>query len=153
MTRLLLVLLLVVVAGLSVPAAPLAETSDLAGVYLCEGVNPEGKPYKGIVEIVQADGFYHVRWTFPPADERQIGFGMLTHGVLAVSYYGGSTAGLVIYAIEAGKPLVGEWVTPGVEGVHAETLTKLPGDHAPVLREEPKPAPRTIGDPSKRVQA
>lgn len=155
----LVVLLLVGVAGMSATPARLAEEpTDLAGVYVCDGVNPEGNPYRGIVEIVQTQGTFHLRWTFPQSDDAALGIGIVSNGVLAVSYYGGATAGVVVYKIEGGKKMVGEWTVAGADGgVYKETLTRMPGnvavphdrDHRPAERERPS---RPAGDKSKLIE-
>src|SRR5436190_18618256 len=95
-----LVLLLVGLAGLSAPPARMAEVPDLDGVYACDGINPAGKPYRGIVEIVRTDETFHLRWTFPQDSDGALGIGIMTNGVLAVSYYGGATAGVVVSKVE-----------------------------------------------------
>ena len=154
----LVVLLLVGVAGISATPARLAEDTDLAGVYVCDGVNPEGHPYRGIVEIVKTQETFHLRWTFPQSDDGALGIGIVSNGVLAVSYYGGATAGVVVYKIEEGKKMVGEWTVAGADGgKYQETLTKLPGqlqmpedkDHRPADREH-RNVPQ--GDKSKLIQ-
>lgn len=159
----LLVLLLVGIAGLSAAPARLAEepgSVDIAGVYTCDGVNPEGRPYRGIVEIVKTDGTFQLRWTFPQGNDGQLGIGIVTNGVLAVSYYGSATAGVVVYKIDEGKKMVGEWTVAGARGgVFKETLTKLPArsvipddnDHKPADRDHPPAAP-VRGDRSKIIQ-
>lgn len=150
----LMVLLLVGLAGLSAPAARMADLPDLAGVYSCDGVNPAGRPYRGIVEIVKMDNTFHLRWTFPQEGDAALGIGIISNGVLAVSYYGGTTAGVVVYRIEDGNKLVGDWTIVGADGaVFHETLKLLergtmPNDRdhrdrerRPTEREQP-PAPR-----------
>jgi hypothetical protein len=107
----------------------MADAPDLAGVYSCDGLNPAGRPYRGIVEIVHTDSTYHLRWTFPQESDSALGIGILSNGVLAVSYYGGATAGVVVYKIEENK-LVGDWTVVGSDGgVYHETLKLL--DHDP----------------------
>ena len=150
----LLVFLLVGLAGVSAPPARMADLPDLAGVYSCDGVNPAGRPYKGIVEIVKMDDTFHLRWTFPQESDAALGIGILSNGVLAVSYYGGAAAGVVVYKIEEGNKLTGDWTIVGADGgVFHETLKliergKMPddSDHSdrerrPAEREQ-QPAPR-----------
>ena len=157
----LFVLLLVAIVGLSAPPARLAENPgaiDIVGMYVCDGINPEGRPYRGFVEIVKTDETFHLRWTFPQSNDGQLGIGIATNGVLAVSYYGGATAGVVVYKIAEGKKMVGEWTVAGADGgVYKETLTKLPArsqvpddrDHRPADRDHPT-TPK--GDRSKLIQ-
>ena len=76
----------------------------VAGVYLCEGTNPDGSPYKGIVEIVQFHSSFLVRWTLPD-DVSVIGVGIERAGVLSVSYFGGAP-GIIVYKAD-GNRLVG----------------------------------------------
>ena len=157
----LMVLALVGLAGLSAPPARMAEVPDIAGVYSCDGMNPAGKPYRGIVEIVRTDATYHLRWTFPQESDAALGIGIMSNGVLAVSYYGGTTAGVVVYKIEDGNKLVGEWTVVVADGgVYKETLKLLDhnpaslmpddGDHRPADRDHrpaERPAPTSNGGP------
>lgn len=161
----LLVVLLITVVGLSAPPARLADDGDPSGVYSCDGVNPAGRPYRGIVEIVKAQETFHLRWTFPQDGDSALGIGIMSNGVLAVSYYGSATAGVVVYKLEDGK-LVGDWTIAGAGGgVYHETLKRLSerergnlprgnvpddDDHRPADREQ-RPAPPR-GNPSKVIQ-
>jgi hypothetical protein len=100
------------------------KKSDPSGIYLCEGVNPDGHKYRGIVQIAAVRNTFLVRWTL--ADDVEVtGVGILHDGLLSVSYFGGTPA-VVVYKIDADK-LVGEWTMGGTEGaVFAETLTPMP---------------------------
>ena len=136
--RLLPVLTLVSCLSLAVPALSVAQ--DLSGVYQCEGVGPNGKPYRGTVEIAKNEQTYRVKWTIAP-DGVYLGIGILKDDMLAVSYFG-QVVGVVLYKIEKGPRLVGEWTVIGADGqVFSETLTK------PSLKaatpEPKKPSPRT----------
>ena len=156
----LLVLLLIGAAGLSAPPARLADESpDIAGIYVCDGTNPEGRPYRWMVEIIRTQETFRLRWTFSQNDDGALGIGIVSNGVLAVSYYGGATAGVVVYKIEEGKKMVGEWTVAGADGgVYKETLTKLPAgmhmpndrEHRPADREHKPDAPR--GDKARVIQ-
>jgi hypothetical protein len=121
-------------AGPAFAAPDKAPESNLVGIYSCEGTNPDGKTYAGIVQIIKHGDSYLVRWTMP--DESQVlGIGILNGGTLSVSYYGG-TPSIVVYAIENGK-LTGTWTAVGADGeLFTETLTKMP-EGAP---RPPKPA-------------
>jgi hypothetical protein len=153
----LMVLLLASFTGLSLAPAR-AEAPDLAGIYICDGVNAQGGAYRGFVEIVRAKDTFRVKWTFPRSGDSALGIGIVSNGVLAVSYYGSETAGVVVYKIDVGTTLVGEWTVAGVNGgVFKETLTRLPADaHMPEGLEghppdrEPKAPVR--GDHSKLIQ-
>lgn len=155
--RALVVVFLAALVGTVLPAhAQQADDIDISGVYRCDGVNPQGKPYRGMVEIVKMNDAFQLRWTFPQSTDAALGIGIVTNGVLAVSYYGGDTAGVVVYKINANKPMVGQWTVVGSEGgVFEETLTRLPGhggpaDGAPSERSPRRPA--TLGDPSTVIQ-
>lgn len=109
----------------STPQQPNATPKNsVAGVYLCEGSNPDGSPYKGLVEIIAVDSTYLVHWVM--ADGVQVlGVGIRSSDTLAVSYYGGTPA-VVLYQIQGDK-LVGEWTMGGAEGkLDSETLTRMP---------------------------
>ena len=153
---LLLVLLLSTLAGLSIGPAR-AEAPDLAGIYICDGVNAQGA-YRGFVEIVRAKDTFRVKWTFPRSGDSALGIGIVSNGVLAVSYYGGQTAGVVVYKLDGGTTLVGEWTVAGVNGgVFKETLTRMPADgHRPEGLEGHPPdrerKPPIRGDDSKLIQ-
>ena len=105
------------------PVNPIKKT-DPSGIYLCEGVNPDGHKYRGIVQIASVRGTYLVRWTL--ADDVEVtGVGILNDDRLSVSYFGGTPA-VVVYKIDTDR-LVGEWTMGGTEGaVYAETLTPMP---------------------------
>ena len=58
----------------AVPEQPAPQSDSpkklsVAGVYLCEGANPDGSPYQGLVEIVAVDNTYLVRWTMADGAE------------------------------------------------------------------------------------
>jgi hypothetical protein len=115
---------LVLVAALGAMMAVAAENRvDLAGIYLCEGVNPDGTPYKGLVEITPTADAYQVRWTM--SEQSTNGIGIYKGGVLAVSYFGG-TPGVVVYRVDKSR-LLGDWTMGDSKGrLYSETLTKLP---------------------------
>jgi hypothetical protein len=115
---------LVLVAALGAMMAVAAENRvDLAGIYLCEGVNPDGTPYKGLVEITPTADAYQVRWTM--SEQSTNGIGIFKGGVLAVSYFGG-TPGVAVYRVDKGR-LLGQWTMGDSKGqLYSETLTKLP---------------------------
>jgi hypothetical protein len=99
---------------------------SVAGVYLCEGANPDGSPYRGLVEIVAIDNTYLVHWFMADGAE-VMGVGIRNKDVLSVSYFGGTPA-VVVYSID-GDRLQGEWTMGGAEGMlYSETLTRMPED-------------------------
>jgi hypothetical protein len=103
---------------------PAGKKADPSGVYLCEGTNPDGHKYRGIVQIAAVQNTFLVKWTL--ADDIEVmGVGILQEDRLSVSYFGGTPA-VVVYKIGAEK-LVGEWTMGGTEGrVYGETLTRMP---------------------------
>ena len=125
------------------------KPTGVAGVYMCEGKNPDGSPYKGIVEIVKFRDSFLVRWTLPE-DVTVIGVGLESGGVLAVSYFGGSP-GVIVYRAE-GDRLLGQWTMGGANGgVFTETLTRLAiQPQAPAVR-EPHDPPATPAEPEPKV--
>jgi len=123
--------------------------SDPSGIYLCEGTNPDGHKYRGIVQIASVRGTFLVKWTL--ADDVEVtGVGILQDGRLSVSYFGGTPA-VVVYKIDADK-LVGEWTMGGTEGsVYAETLTPMPEGmlrQAPAAPQSPMPPRVRPGRPT-----
>jgi hypothetical protein len=134
---LLVVLTLVSSLALSVPASTLAL--DPSGVYQADGIGPNGKPYKGTVEIAKNDQTYRLKWTIAP-DGVYLGIGILRDDQLAVSYFG-QVLGVVLYKIEKGPRLVGQWTVVGADGqVFTETLTKV-AMNAGTPKQPKKPAP------------
>ena len=96
----------------------------VAGIYKCEGANPDGSPYQGLVEIVAVDNTYLVHWMMADGAE-VVGVGIRNRDVLSVSYFGGTPA-VVVYRID-GDRLDGEWTMGGAEGMlYSETLTRVP---------------------------
>jgi len=143
MLRAVLVGLVVLALVGPVIAAEEATEANLAGVYSCEGTNPDGKTYSGIVEIVKIRGTYLVRWTMPN-DSQVVGVGLFSNGMFSVSYYGG-TPSLVVYSVAENGRLDGKWTAGGAEGeVFSETLTKMP---------EGTPKPSKPSEPAKRERA
>ena len=121
----------------------------VAGTYLCEGANPDGSPYQGLVEIVSVDNTYLVRWLMSDGAE-VLGVGIRNSDVLSVSYFGGTPA-VVVYRID-GDRLVGEWTMGGAEGMlYSETLTRMP-DQKPRTTKPTKPQrPRPVVAGSRSV--
>lgn len=115
---------LVLIAVLGSMGTMAAENrADLSGMYLCEGINPDGTPYRGLVEITATASTYQVRWTM--SEQLTLGVGIFSGGVLAVSYFG-ETPGVVVYRRD-GHRLLGEWTVSESNGqLYSETLTKLP---------------------------
>ena len=81
-----LFVVLALTGGLTI-AGPTEVSSevDLTGIYECNGVGPEGDPYKGVVEIVRKDKTYWVQWTLSPQDVNH-GFGIIQGDMFAVEF-------------------------------------------------------------------
>ena len=123
---------LLVALLLAAPAPTPAQEVDLSGTYQCEGSNPDGRPYRGIVEITKTDKTYRVVWRMQSGS---VGIGIVQGDALAVSYVTGGSVGIVLYRIERGGRLVGEWTLFGADKLFPEILTKRgvpvsdPGPH------------------------
>jgi hypothetical protein len=97
----LLGLTLVAFGAIASGAAPDSVPPDLAGIYRCNGVNPDGTAYEGVVEIAKLDGTYRVVWAL--SDNSSVtGVGIFSGGVLAVSYFGGAPA-VVVYEVDGSR--------------------------------------------------
>lgn len=143
--RTIVTLLSILVCLLAVPRAEARDLTvdDVVGTYQCEGTNPDGKPYRGIVEVVALpNGVVYARWTLENGDQA-LGVGLVRRGLLVLSYYG-TAAGTAIYVLpDAGNlpnggntALDGEWTAAGARDVYRERLVKLPAGHP-----APTPAP------------
>src|SRR5688572_15491738 len=126
-------------------AAPKPETTQpkrtVAGVYLCEGANPDGSPYRGLVEIIAVDNTYLIHWMMADGAE-VLGVGIRNSDVLSVSYFGGTPA-VAVYRID-GDRLVGEWTMGGAEGMlYSETLTRMPDEKPQPRNRQPERQRRT----------
>lgn len=98
----------------------------LAGRYQAEGVNPDGKPYRSVVLIEQEGETYLVRWLEREGLPVGIGIGIVRGDWLSVSYLAGRQLGVVVYSIEKGPQLKGQWTVLGADGsLWPETLSKL----------------------------
>jgi hypothetical protein len=126
-----------VALGLAVAPATVTGDADPGGLYEATGVNPDGTAYRGFVHIARRGESFLVSWIFPQdsPDARgfalsSVGVGIVSDGMLAVSYYGVGAAGVAVYRIEEdGTRLAGHWTVAGDDGsLHAETLTRLPGE-------------------------
>ena len=127
------------------PGSPRADVAPLvrgvAGIYLCEGANPDGSPYQGLVEIVAVDKTYLVHWVMADGAE-VLGVGIRNSDVLSVSYFGGTPA-VAVYRID-GDRLVGEWTMGGAEGMlYSETLTRMPDEKPQPRNRQPERQRRT----------
>ena len=130
---------LVALAALVTPPVWSAEQPELAGLYVCQGVNADSSQYRGFVQIAHHRDTLILTWRFPqapdgalPEEPAAAGVGIVSGGTLAVSYYSTTMMAVVVYVIEQdGQRLVGQWTVAGGDGIlSSETLTKLPG-HIP----------------------
>src|SRR5262245_53731067 len=99
-----------------------ADKVDITGKYTCEGTNPDGKTYKGTVEVKKQGDAFHVLWSIGAGDNYE-GIGILEGDVFSVAYYGAIT-GIAVYKVEKGK-MTGRWTLPEAKGqVYTENWTK-----------------------------
>lgn len=133
------------IAPATATAAPIlpptgsGNESPIVGTYDCQGVEPDGTPYQGIVRIIPHDGMFDVVWTFS-SGQQYSGLGVVNGDVLAVSYYT-NRPGVVAYKIENGEKgprLQGQWTVVGAGKVFVETLTRV---SAEVTMPDPPPIP------------
>lgn len=123
MVRTFLLGVVLVLSGVIGSTAAPDSPPDLTGMYRCDGMNPDGTAYKGVVEITTLRDTFRVVWKMD--DGSVMGVGIYSGGVFAVSYFGGAPA-VVVYKVD-GNRLVGEWTMGGIDGaVYTETLTKMP---------------------------
>ena len=149
-----LVVLVVAICGATALCAQ-AQTDEqaktVAGVYLCEGNNPDGSPYVGVVEISATRDTDVVHWQLGDQDD-VFGVGIFRDGVLAVSYFGGAPA-VAMYRPD-GDRLIGQWTIGGADGkVFGETLTRMKeGMPRPEIRrpERTRPDSRPEGPRRRR---
>ena len=141
------VLLLILLIEMLTLAAPgnAAET-DLAGRYACQGVNADGSSYEAVVEIAKHNDEYLLAW-IAGSQVVAVGMGIRTGDVLAVAYLS-TLPGVVVYRIEQGDQLIGQWTVAGLEGrILPEILTKLASEpRVEPRRETPAspPSPATV---------
>ena len=130
------------------PLNPMGTEADapLVGTYDCQGVEPDGTPYQGLVQITPNRGSYDVLWIFG-SGQQYTGLGVVNGDVLAVSYFT-NRPGVVAYKIEhtdKGPRLQGQWTVVGAGKVFQETLTRVTSEvKRPERRErptEPRPHP------------
>ena len=148
--------LVVVTTSLFAPAARSEDHPALSGLYLCEGTDPTGSDYRGVVQIATHRNTVIHTWMFPDGTGRgalrpsAVGVGIANGSSLSVSYYTATMAGLVVYRIEQeSHRLVGEWTVAGGDGtLYSEILTKLGVEATdPDIDEPPPSQPRTKPTP------
>ncbi len=117
--------ILALVLCLSIPAQAAGAEVDISGTYRCVGTNPDGTQYRGVVEIVKNEGTYRVTWMVG-RHMTSIGIGLVRDGNFTVSYVADGNLGIIVYRIQKGPQLVGEWTMLGADpDLFPETLTKL----------------------------
>lgn len=79
--------------------------TDLEGKYDISGTNPDGKDYKGTLEIKKEGLGYKFRWN---AGGQLEGFGIKANNLIAVGF-GGQKCSFVGYDVEADGTLNGKW--------------------------------------------
>jgi hypothetical protein len=122
-------------------AVVLGQKPDLAGTYRCEGMSPNGHPYRTVVDISKDDQTYVVTWY--SREGPAIGIGIVRDDTLSVSYFTGKDVGIVVYRIQKGPTLTGQWSILGADGqLYPEVLTKF-GQNAE-HRDEAEPVVATV---------
>lgn len=98
----------------------------LEGRYRAEGTNPDGGPYRSTVVIQQDGDTWLVRWFEREGPPAAVGIGIVRGDYLSVSYLAGRSLGVVVYHIEKGQQLQGEWTVLGADGdTWPETLSRV----------------------------
>lgn len=120
------------------------DSSDLPGIYECQGTGADGRPYRGAV-IIEPDGSrFVVRWIIA-SELTAVGVGIREGNMLAVSFFGPDSGGVVLYRID-GQKLVGHWSAPLAAGqVFEETLTRMANPPEPSSTPPAPPRPRPSG--------
>ena len=125
------------------------EPAALAGVYECQGTGADGRPYRGAV-VIEPDGKRFVLQWYMAAELSAVGVGIREGDMLAVSFFGPESGGVVLYRIN-GQRLVGHWSAPLANGqVFEETLTRM-ADPSPSPPSPPATPPST--SPSRPRQS
>ena len=119
------------------------DVPDLPGIYECQGTGADGRPYRGAV-IIEPDGNrFVVRWIIA-SEVTAVGVGIREGNMLAVSFFGPESGGVVLYRID-GQRLVGHWSAPLAAGqVFEETLTRVanpPEPSSTTPQSPPRPRP------------
>ena len=111
----------VLFCGLSVPA--FAQE----GLYTVDGTNIDGRKYAGLIEIVEADGIFVLKWELQAGDTAE-GYAFLDGDTLTYICQARSadrqSVGLAYgsFKLMNGK-WHGKWSSPGVPAPGAEVLT------------------------------
>ncbi len=131
--------------GHAAAQAAVPDSPNIPGIYECQGVGADGRPYRGAV-IIEPDGNrFVVRWIIA-SELTAVGVGVREGNMLAVSFFGPDSGGVVLYRID-GEKLLGHWSAPLAAGqVFEETLTRLanPPAEAPAAPETAPPHPSAV---------
>lgn len=115
-----------VALAIAAAAAPSeAASPDLSGRYTCAGTNPDGSRYSGTVTIAPMGSAWRIEWTV--AGSSHGGVGLLEGNVFSACWNirGTRDGGIVVYRLEPGGRLVGQWsTTTGTGTVGTETLSR-----------------------------
>jgi hypothetical protein len=94
--------------------------SDLDGSYEVSGKNPDGKDYKGSLEIAKDGIGYTFKWNVGGAFE---GYG-IKQGDKAIVGFGGKHCGFVAYETKSDGTLEGKWGSQAIKSLGTETAKK-----------------------------
>jgi hypothetical protein len=110
------------------PAA--ADPHELPGIYECQGTGADGRSYRGAV-IIEPDGNRFVVQWYMSEELTAVGLGIREGDMLAVSFFGADSGGIVLYRIN-GTRLIGHWSAPLTNGqIFEETLTRVANPPTP----------------------
>ncbi len=139
-SRALLVVILILLAGLLIyrvekdrrkskpapattakPATAVEPTVE--GSYRVEGLNPDGTPYTGTLDLQKKGEIFSAMWQ--AGDIKFSGVGLKEDSVLSVTYFPKAKPRAAVYKISPGK-LDGRWIAYGDSLVGKEVGTKQP---------------------------
>ena len=102
-------------------------TADIEGNYEVVGTNPNGRPYKGALEVIKRGDVYQFRWK---AGTQYDGIGVPNGNVVAVAFTGGTDGkgcGVVNYEQVSDSTLDGKWGYWGVNESGTEKAVRTSG--------------------------
>ena len=104
------------VAGTEQATPGVGTTRGLAGDYVVNGSNPDGKPYRGALSIFKEVDHWRFSWRTGSNFE---GYGIEKDGRIAVAW-GAPSCGVVLYQVDANGNLDGIWKYRGTaEGIES----------------------------------
>src|SRR5262249_11519656 len=112
------------VLAIAMGAGHAGADESIAGTYDARGVNPGGKSYSGIVEIIEIGQTYRVLWRL--GSQTIQGIGAATPTSLAVAFSGGgfAKAGVVLYQRASAHTWCGIWTGGNGRTLGREMLTR-----------------------------